>query len=391
MRPPFFVALFLAFGPVLFGGALSPGAPLITRVGDFVSIPAEISDHAMFVNVEINGHGPFRVLVDTGCSVTLLSPEVAEAVGAVVEDDDEEVLAKNAFGDPVDITRVMLGSVTLGNARFEGVTAAVSDTFQKLSTIEGRKIDGALGFPFFRDVFLGLDLPHKRLLLGSHWPADVPPIRASLEVIEHADVPFVRAMIQGKAVEVMIDTGSNEGLQIPQVYAPAFLWKVEPKAGPLVAVFGETGPEKIGRLTGSLLLDRIERREPVATVSSGPPSIGLKTLENFCVIFHQTENKVWLCGTEPSSIEPEAERSIGLSFYPETGGLRIAGVIPGSPAEDAHLAAGGLVTQIEHRPATTWTRDQLQDWIDSHAAVALVVAEKSGERSVTLPAWDLVP
>jgi hypothetical protein len=39
----------------------------------------------------------------------------------------------------------------------------------------------------------------------------------------------------------------------------------------------------------------------------------------------------------------------------------------------------------------SWTRDQMQQWIESHADVALVVASDAGERALTLPVWDLVP
>jgi CO/xanthine dehydrogenase FAD-binding subunit len=71
--------------------------------------------------------------------------------------------------------------------------------------------------------------------------------------------------------------------------------------------------------------------------------------------------------------------------------LRIAGVIPGSPAEEANLGSGELVTQIEHRPAASWTRDQMEQWINSRQDVALVVAGVAGERALTLHVWDLVP
>jgi predicted metalloprotease with PDZ domain len=159
----------------------------------------------------------------------------------------------------------------------------------------------------------------------------------------------------------------------------------------MVAVFGEIGRESIGRLAGSMSLGDLHQVEPTAIISPGPPSLGLRSLERFCVVFHQSENRVWLCSNNAGPIQPSAERSIGFSFYSDRGGLRIAGVIPGSPAEEAHLAAGTLVTQIEHRPATSWSRDQMEQWINSHADVALVVAEKDGERALRLRAWDLVP
>ncbi len=100
---------------------------------------------------------------------------------------------------------------------------------------------------------------------------------------------------------------------------------------------------------------------------------------------------MWLCGSDPAPIVSTAERSIGLSLYSEQGGWRVAGIIPGSPAEDAHLTSGSLVTQLEGRAASSWTRDQMQQWIDSHANVALVINDIAGEHTLTLPVWNLVP
>jgi predicted aspartyl protease len=333
--------LILLHAPLV-AGSLSMAAPLFTRIGDPVSVPAEIVGHAMFVNVMVNGHGPFRVLVDTGCSVTLVSPELADAVGATDSDrDDDFIAARNGLGDRTEVQQVALESIELGGVRFEDVPAAVSDSFDGLSAIEGRRIDGALGFPLFSDLFVGLDFPNQRMLLGSQWPAGAPAIQASLPVVEHDAVPFVEIQVQGKPVEVMIDTGANQGLQLPARVVSSFQWKEEPRAGTMVAVFGEVGREQIGRLAGSVFLGGVEEVEPTAVISTGPASVGLRSLQRFCVVFHPTENRVWLCGAPAAPTMPTAERSIGLSLYPDPGGLRIAGVIPGSPAAEANLGAGG--------------------------------------------------
>jgi C-terminal processing protease CtpA/Prc len=114
-------------------------------------------------------------------------------------------------------------------------------------------------------------------------------------------------------------------------------------------------------------------------------------LENFCVVFHQSENRVWLCSDDTKPIPSPVEYSIGLSLVLDLGGWRVAGIIPGSPAEGAHLNTGQLVTRIEGRPSRDWTRDQIQQWIDSHNAVALAVADASGEHNISLRVWSLVP
>ena len=304
---------------------------------------------------------------------------------------DDVVVASNGLGDPTEVQRVTVGTIDLGGARFEEVPVAVSAGFDELSAIHGRRIDGALGFPLFQELFLGLDFPNRRLLIGREWPAGLPAVRASLPLRMHADVPFVQVQIQGRPVELLIDTGANQALHLSGALAASLQWKVEPRVGSLVAAFGEVGRERIGRLAGSLALAGVEQIEPTAVISGGPPSLGLRALESFCVVFHPADARVWLCGPDVAPVGPVPERSLGLSLYVASGGWRVAGVIPGSPADDAQLAVGNLVTQLEGRPARSWTRDQMQQWLDAHADMALVVADAVGERALTLPVWDLVP
>ncbi len=243
--------LAVALVPLLPASSISEGAPLFTRVNAPVSVPAEIADHVMFVSVMINDQGPFRVMVDTGCSRSVVSPQLADAVGALVAENSFG-LAVNGLGDPTEVQRVELNSISLGGVRFEGVEAIVTNSFDGISALDGQRVDAILGYPLFRDVFLALNFSNHRLLLGSAWPANLPAIRATLPVVEHADVPYVQVQLQGKPLEVMIDTGANQALQLTAGLAASFDWKTAPRAGPLVAVVGEIAREMIGRLSGNL-------------------------------------------------------------------------------------------------------------------------------------------
>jgi predicted aspartyl protease len=378
--------------PALAASTYNPCAPIFTELAAPVSVPAQVSGHAMFVAVLINGRGPFHMFVDTGCSVTLVSPELAAAVGAIVPAADQgPAYGRNGFGDLAGIQRVQLESIDLGGAHFSGVTAGVAPGFGKLAAVVGERVDGTLGFPLFADLFVALDFPKHRILLSTNWPADLPPVRAELPVDEQSNVPFVQVRVQGRTVPVLIDTGSNGDMSLPATLGRAMRWEDEPRPGALVAVVGEVGREQIGRLAGNLRLDQVRQPEPTASVSSGPASIGLRLLENFCVVFHESENRMWLCSADDEPGRAPIEYSIGLSLLPSPGGWRVAGIIPGSPAERAHLRAGALITEIEGHPAQTWTRDQIQDWIDSHDAVALTVSDQTGRRNLSLRVWPLVP
>ena len=372
--------------------AFNESAPLFTRLTDTVVVPAEFTNRSLFVSVKINGRGPFRMLVDTGSSVTVVTPSVATAVNAseISEDDDPEE-SINAFGGTVDVRRVLLRTIELGPVQFEGVVAGVVESLDDLNQVSGKPVDGLLGFSVFSDLILALDFPGRRVLMSPNWPAGIPPIRAELAMREPAEVPLVSARLQGRDFEVMIDSGSNHGLGISRDLAQLTQWKAEPRPGPLVQALGATGREYMGRLAGELHLGRVTQDNPITAVGDGPPSLGVEFLKNFCVVFDQSHDKVWFCADSDRAVPAPTARSFGLSLRADDGGWRVAGTIPGSPAEGAGIAKGDLVTEIENEPARNWTKDRIDGWTDTHEKVVLRVGRSDQFRELALPVWQLVP
>lgn len=191
--------------------------------------------------------------------------------------------------------------------------------------------------------------------------------------------------------EVEIDSGSNGSLRLPEELAAALSWKAEPRPGPLVEAIDEEARDCLGRLNGRLTLGSLVLPEPVASVGGSAPSIGYDVLGRFCIVFDQRTDKVRFYSRQAGPIISPSERSVGLSVKLEPAGWRIAGVIPGSPAEEAGVAAGDLITQIEGKPARNWSRDQLHDWVDTHDAMRIRVVSGGSSRDLKLRVWLLVP
>jgi predicted aspartyl protease len=366
-------------------------SPLFTRISQTAVIPAEVSGHGLFVSVMINGQGPFRMQVDTGCTYMVVSPEVAAAVEArstgAAEEDAETV---NGLGDTIAVPRVLIDTVTLGGVEFEGVEAGVVP-LDLQSKVDSRQLDGLLGYTLFSDLFFAVDFPGQHLVLSKGWPKDVPAVRAELPIHESSEVPFIPVTVQGRDLEVMIDTGASDRIHLPPEETTGLEWKVEPRPGLLVAAAGEVGQEKEGRLSGMLELGSVRQQDPVVGVSGGSPNLGVGLLHYFCLVFHEAEGKFWLCSDETGLIPSPPDLTVGVSMFADHGGWRVAGIIPDSPAEQAAIAKGDLLTQIEGRPAVEWTRDQVQAWMDSHATMTVRVASAAGERDLTLRVWALVP
>jgi len=370
---------------------MNDSAPLFTRAAQEAVIPAEVSNHVMTVTVTINGQGPFRMLVDTGCSFSMISPEVADAVEARgMTGDDEDVAAINGLGDVVNTPRVVLDSIVVGSIRFEGVIAGVVP-LELQSKIDGKALDGILGYTLFSDLFVGMDYKNQRLRLSEAWPKDLPPVRAELVTTFRDQVPFITVNIQNRVFDLMVDTGANDRVHLEPAAAATLRWKVEPRAGVLLAVAGETARERIGRASGQMELGRLVQPDPVIEISAGSPTIGIGVLQHYVLLFHPAEAKLWLLAAEDGPIPSPPEVTIGLSLFAETNGWRVAGIIPDSPAETAGIKPGDLLTMIEGMPARQWTRDQLQAWIETHPTVSIRVTSGAAEHDYSLRSWNLIP
>jgi Aspartyl protease/PDZ domain len=273
---------------------------------------------------------------------------------------------------------------------FEGVIAGVVP-LELQSKIDRQPLDGLLGYSLFSDLYFALDYPNHRLVLSKSWPKNLPPVRAQLPITERSGVPFVPITVQGKPFEVMVDTGANDSFHLPPAAVKALTWKVAPRPGFMLAVAGGTSREHIARLAGALALGPLRQKQPVVGLSEGPATIGLGLLHSSCLVFHEDEEKLWLCSTQKKLPLAAPVRTVGLSLFADPAGWQVAGIIPHSPAEAAGIGEGDLVTAIEGRPARAWTPDQIQGWIDTHPALAIYLSAPSGERELSLPVWLLMP
>src|SRR5205085_11759216 len=117
------------------------------------------SNHLPTVQVMVNGKGPFLFGLDTGGAGSLrIDSTLAAKLGL-------EKVGQVRGGDPSGKnTRLMdvvsIGSVEVGGAKFEGMTAAVRSYNERR---RDEPIDGILGFTLFRERLLTLDYPANRL------------------------------------------------------------------------------------------------------------------------------------------------------------------------------------------------------------------------------------
>lgn len=324
-------------------------------------IPIELSGNEIFMRLSVNGSGPLWFVLDTGAGSTVINTTAAGALGLKLEGSHQ---TRGAGGHvPSSVARGV--RLDVGGARLKDLTV----TAIALAPIEnsmGRRIDGILGYEFFRRFVVELD--YEGLLVSLYEPAgfEYGGGGEGLPLTFELNHPYVRAKvavpgrepIEGKFV---LDTGSN----LPLVLLDSFVREnrlSEPPAKTLKitgrGVGGEV-PMPVGR-TGRLQLGGYSLENPITSFpqsgwfarEGAAGNIGGAILRRFKVTFDYSRGRMFL---EPNKRfhEPFEYDMSGLQVVTESPFFKtftVLRVLSDSPAAEAGLRQGDEIVSIGGRP-----------------------------------------
>ncbi len=124
-----------------------------------LALPLAAADF-VFADVNINGAGPFRLLVDTGASSTSLSPEAAKAAGL----EPEYAVELTTLAGETVVPAAFARSVSAGETSIQNVEVLIAAP-DAIRTVE-RKADGVLGQSFLARTPWMIDYRNRRFVTG---------------------------------------------------------------------------------------------------------------------------------------------------------------------------------------------------------------------------------
>jgi Aspartyl protease/PDZ domain len=374
-------------------GGFRPAAPQPGRTtlpASGVTLPAELIGNLLVVEVPGDRSGPRRFLVDTGSSVTLVTPEIARRSPGrgPVAAGGAPLRVKGAEGAVVELPRASLRRLDLGAARFEDVDVVIHDC-AAISAHLGRRIDGVLGFPLFREVLLTLDYPGRQVSLRPATGGSATR-GVALRFDDARKVPLVSAGLGGRTLMMLVDSGSDAVFSLnPAGFRPDFAHG--PVRGTVVGTLAGEREQEVGRLAGDIAIGEVVFTRPRVDFTDELSALGGGALRHFTVTFDQLRDRVVLERAVSGPVETPALRSSGLSFSRTPAYWRIAGVVPGSPAERAGVERGELIVRIDGEPVSRWDLSRFEARVGRTEELEFTFLEGNREITRRVRVFDLVP
>ncbi|MBI3887159.1 MAG: aspartyl protease family protein [Opitutae bacterium] len=376
--------------------ALGTRAPARTTVETKTTVvPARIISNFFLVEARQADGLTYRFLVDTGSSVTLVSPALAKALRVKPpKGPAPTVRVRSANGGEVALESLTLRTLRVGDTVFERVPALVTE-FTDLSGHLGLTIDGVMGFPVFRDTLLTLDYPGSRLVIAPY-PAVPPPVLkqsarvSTIAFNNERNSPLIPIQMGNESFIVLIDSGSDGSLTLnPVGLHPRFAYG--PRVGTLVASLAGDRRQLVGRLAQNILIGSQVLDQPIVDLTDELSSLGGEVLRNFSLTFDQRRNQVTFARDVDGPVRLTPRRSSGLSFGRSPVYWRVLAVVPEAPAAQLNLQPGDLVVRINGEPVAQWDYERYAQLVKTAAKITCTVLAGTREYDVEVPVFELVP
>lgn len=258
------------------------GTTKINRVSgkDISTISFELVNNRPFIRLMVNGKGPFRFVVDTGASMSVLSDKTAAVLGVKPVAKGGSARAIGGSGT-FPILYGLLDSIQIGEARIETVPIYIRTVHSTEDTPEGERSDGYIGLSVLSQYAVTLDYKSQQLMLDRTPLVREDPLAAKPDTPNAGEPAAPKAQTLGAlaaGVEVPIRSTSG-GLASAEAHLPTMDRPLNfiVDTGATISVISKASVKRF-ELEGMKLKGETFRVIGAAGVEDGAEALGLATL-----------------------------------------------------------------------------------------------------------------
>lgn len=364
------------------------------------TIPITLGENHVYLDVMLNGKGPYHFILDTGGS-NVVDPQVAKEIGAFGS-GSAQGSGVGTQTEPLSFAHV--ATLQVGDAVLKDQIFAVAPTRTGFGVSAGRPVDGLIGWEVLARYVTTFDYANRQVVLSMRDTTAPPAGGHVVPFVFYGTQPQIACTIDGIPAECTIDTGARDTISFMTPFIAAHPEVIPATTtAPGVTGFGFGGPSlgKLGRVQtvgiGDLTLtdlvgDYSIQKAGALTAPFVAANIGGNLLRRFTVTFDYYNGTMTLVPNDAFKEADWYERS-GLFLVRRGDNVLVVDARPGTPAAEAGLARGDVITAVNGAPTSTLLLGDVRNALAQPAGsvVTLTVTDKSGnQRTVKLTLRDYV-
>ncbi|MGE5322258.1 MAG: aspartyl protease family protein [Actinomycetota bacterium] len=369
---------------------LLTNAQTARSVAPLGTVSFELIDNRIFVNVMINGKGPFHMILDTGANLAV-SPQVAEEAGLKSQGSG----TTGGVGEKsVEYQLTHVRELSFGPVRLHDLSCSIISTADSGAVFGKVRVDGFFGLEVFRNYVVRHDYIKRQLFFYDAKTYAYSGPGESILFEREGNIPLIHARFDGVLGRFGVDTGARSALILygPFVAANHIAEKYQARfqgisgwgiGGPVRSYMIRARSLKIGRFELHGLIARLSTNKSGATAQADKAGlIGPDVLKQFTFICDYARHRLIFEKNSHFGLRDSYDRA-GMWLAQKGDNFEVYDVIPGGPADHAGLKAGDIVLAIN---GTSTAQLALTDVRDSWkygkpgTEVTLTVQQPSGKR-----------
>jgi hypothetical protein len=389
------LALVVAFVLATFLTAPAHGASLPHAF----TLPFTFVDNRAFVEVTLNGRGPFHLILDTG-GTAVLSDSAARRLGLKVKDAGE---GSGVGATTQHFGQTKVASVRVGDLQLSEVEFSVT-SFDDSPQVFGRqRVDGVIGSEIFESMVVKHDYVQRILTFTPPDEYRYTGPGTVLTFKRPRQIPVIQATLDGVPGAFGVDTGARSAMLLYGPYceqnhlAAKYGAKLQGVTGwgiggPVRSLLARAHVLDLGGVSVHDLVVRLStQKSGLTTATDMAGLIGPDVLSQFDVTFDYARSRIILEKNANYGRRDAYDRA-GVWMGQKGSTFSVVDVIAGGPADEAGVRAGDTILAIDGRSTGTLNLPEVREQMRRRPIgdkVTLVLESQGQQRTVVVTLRDL--
>ncbi len=358
------------------------------------TVPVDLVENHVYLNVMLNGKGPYRFIFDTG-GQNIVDPAVAKEIGAFGKGSAQ---GSGVGSSTESLSFATVDALQVGDAVLRNQLFAVAPVRQGFGISGGQPADGLIGWEVLARFVTNFNYAQKIVVLTLPSAAHAPAGAHVVPFVFNGTQPQIACAIDAIPSECTIDTGARDTMSFYGPYVAAHP-QVQPSTLTANGItgFGVGGPSlgRLGRVR-TLQIDDLTMNDLVADfttqaqgVFASPftaANLGGNLLRRFDVTFDYGRETVALVPNADFT-QPDSYERAGLFLIRQGGEPIVADARPQTPAAEAGITKGDAITSIDGAATSSMSLQAVREYFFRPAGTVLrlgIQSKDGAQRTVSL-------